>query len=77
MNKIKQLKKTFCVTSLSLVLAVNAFGFDTGSAGIIGLIGNFLNGIVATFSGNDDNCPLRICQGCRPTDGTCKPVENR
>lgn len=76
MKKIKQLKKTFFVTSLSLVLAVNAFGFDTGGAGIIGLIGSFFNGIVATFSGDDDNCPFRICQGCRPTDGTCKPVGN-
>lgn len=70
---MKKIKSLFCIGMLSILLVGNVFGSNTLVPNITGFFGNILE-YISTFSIDDDNCPLRICQSCKPNTD-CRPQD--
>jgi len=76
---MKKRQSVFCIALLSTVLVGNVFAGSVVGTSVFGILDNVVGAVVSLLSG--DSCPLRQCQGCRPTEvvddnGNCRPRED-
>lgn len=71
---MKKLKSVLCSAFLSAVLVSNVFAADTFTTVITDYFGNIVSAVLSSFNNIDgDDCPIKICQSCKPSDPGCRP----
>lgn len=74
---MKKIKSMVLVLVLTLGFAGNIFAADVLNIGITNIFTTIITTIVTSFSGDDEQqCPVRTCSGCKPSDRNCRPPMN-
>ncbi len=69
-----RIKSLLCIALLSTCFVGNVFAGSTFSYGVTTFFGNVVEFFVGVYEDGDD-CPLRICQNCKPNT-ICRPIDD-
>lgn len=78
---MKKTRSIFFAAVLSTFLVGNVFASGTAGGGLFSFFSDAVSFVTSFF--DDDSCPLRQCQNCRPTEGdgggdngNCRPRDD-
>lgn len=72
---MKKLKSILCAAILSIGLVGNVFALGTFDSVFTNFFGDIVKAVVSSFADSDD-CPIKVCQDCKPSDPSCRPGGN-